>query len=112
MFADEVVQQPVSRRVRKLRADEAVRLHRCVDLLLQDEEQVCVRQYSGTRRRWSSRELAKAWKRSLKKRAMLSARSFTLLAPMSGPRISGQRGLQVKVTKRSGLPRPVPWRWR
>ena len=34
---------------------------------------------------------------------MVSARSFTLLAPMSAPRTSGQRGLQVKVTKRVGL---------
>ena len=34
----------VSRRVRKLRADEAVRLLRSVDLPVQDQEQVCVRQ--------------------------------------------------------------------
>ena len=43
VFADEVV-QPVSRRVRKLRADEAVRLFRSVDLPVQGEEQLCVRQ--------------------------------------------------------------------
>ena len=44
VFADEVVQQLVSRRVRKLRADEAVRLLRSVNLPVQDQEQVCVRQ--------------------------------------------------------------------